>query len=143
MASSPADPSQAFPWHPMPQLSFSPYLASLSPQTEWPNLTWKSIQLFWVTTVVFALRAERKQKEDGPGFSQLLMENKQSRTLRAMLGLVVEFSKKKRQNSPKSLPRRLDPGTQSSSAHLYFALLPLAFPMGRAPGFVTFNLKSH
>lgn len=96
VASSPADPSQAFPRHPMPQLSFSPYLASLSPQTEWPNLTWKSIQLFWVTTVVFALRAERKQKEDGPGCSQLLTENKQSRTLRAMLGLVVEFSKKKK-----------------------------------------------
>lgn len=96
VASSPADPSQAFPWHPMPQLSFSPYLASLTPQTEWPNLTWKSIQLFWVTTVVFALRAERKEKEDGPGCSQLLMENKQSRTLRAMLGLVVEFSKKKK-----------------------------------------------
>lgn len=40
-------------------------------------------------------------------------------------------------SGPKSLLRRLDPSTHSSSLHFSFTALPLAFPTGDAPGFVT------
>lgn len=64
--------------------------------------------------------------------------------LRATLGSAVKIQLKRKsagaegvQNVPKSLPSRLDPSTSSISLHFYFAPLPLVFPMGDAPGFVT------